>query len=142
MPSIGYRRHDVRHALPGGWACVLPGRFGVEEEEDGTWHATDARLDLRFSAVTYADLGEDAPDTGAIVTAFAGEEAGEAHWLPDRRRDALYARACVGSSLERRALCACFSCGPELAFLTILFDTDAEELAVSIWRSLERRPGA
>lgn len=137
--TLGYRRHQIRHHLPGGWTIVLSGAAGFEEEEDGTWTAWDGRLAVRFSAVSYADLGDAAPDTARFVTAFSGEEAGNGAWLPERRDNAILGRARLGSVRNQGVLCACLGCPAELAFLTLTFEQPSgRDHALRAWNSVSR----
>ncbi len=48
---LGYRRGDVRVALPGAWSIRIPGALAEVVEEDAGWLAWDHRREVRFRVV-------------------------------------------------------------------------------------------
>ncbi|MBU6453784.1 MAG: hypothetical protein KGS72_18535 [Cyanobacteria bacterium REEB67] len=66
-PPIGYRRHDVRKNLGGGWSIAIPGDFVEELEEGQTFLAFDETRNVRVTCMSASDTSGNSLDAEQIL---------------------------------------------------------------------------
>jgi hypothetical protein len=64
---LGYRRHDVRKNLGGGWSVVIPGDFVEELEEGQTFLAFDETRNVRVTCMSATDPSGNSLSAGDIL---------------------------------------------------------------------------
>jgi hypothetical protein len=142
--TIGYCRAKVAHDLPGEWRIILPGRFGVEMEEAGTWIAFDSTTTVRVSSMRIGK-GEERPSAAELIETFEkpedaqdapmqtwaeGETLGRGYFFSESDKEGKYTTL-MAAVAERG----------EFAFVTISFDQpEDKEVVMEIWKSI--RPQA
>ncbi|XXF78599.1 hypothetical protein P2318_02240 [Myxococcaceae bacterium GXIMD 01537] len=125
-PSIGYRRGDVRVALPQGWKIRIPGSLAEEFLPDGSWVARDHRRTVRFVPL---DGTQPMPPIATEQRALEFEHQGER----------VSGRASLHVEPGGGRLTAVCRAGEHGALCVIGFDDpDEQDWALATWRSLDR----
>ena len=130
-PPIGYRRHDVVAALPGGWSVRVPGSLAAGVDEEGAWVAHDVSRSVYASVLSTGGQPVDLSDLEP--------EEGEEHAHDDegarRRAWAAVEQEAEGPELVLRGVAAS---GDSVATITITCEPADEQWALGVWRSLRR----
>lgn len=134
---IGYRRHDVRKNLGGGWSVAIPGNFVEELEEGQTFLAYDETRNVRVTCMSASDSSGKilcAADILRTIKVFDDPVAYE--------RGKVMGRAFFEKVDEEDAsfwmLRGVSAADGTFAQVTICFEQESDQpWALAIWRSLD-----
>ncbi|HEX7288180.1 MAG TPA: hypothetical protein VF532_18485 [Candidatus Angelobacter sp.] len=140
IPTIGYRRRNVRVTLPGHWILNVPGSLSeFDADENGDFSAQDPPKTIWFSSWTFVDSPDQrlADARGAILDKSPGlleEREGYIGWaeIEEKREDDEKYFVLTSSNVCRKGK----------AVVSVVF-TDPEDRAWAegVWRSLQPPKG-
>ena len=136
---IGYRRHDVRKNLGGGWSIAIPGDFVEELEEGQTFLAFDETRNVRVTCMSASDTTGNSLNALEILKKIKvvddplkyeqGKVVGRAYFeaVDEPQTNFLMLRGVTAASGTFTQITICF----ELE--------EQREWAIDTWRSLDHR---
>lgn len=136
---VGYRRHDVRKNLGGGWSVVIPGDFVEELEEGQTFLAFDETRNVRVTCMSATDTSGNSLSAEDILRKIKvfndplkyeqGAVIGRAYFEQVSEADTAFfmLRGVTAASGTFTQVTVCFE------------REDQRQWAVETWRSLDHR---